>query len=94
MLLPDSLDAPIEHVSVGDARETLGLFMCPPGEAKRQITSMQNKSQERIDRAKECNTRQRDVWFLMDHQLWPKIWYGLCSLSAPWKQLDGCLRQK
>ena len=29
----------------------------------------------------------------MDHQLWPKVGYGLCSLSAPWKQLDGYLRQ-
>ena len=30
----------------------------------------------------------------MVHQLWPKLGYGICILSAPWKELDRCLRQK
>ena len=38
--------------------------------------------------------RRRDIWFLLDHQLWPKVSYGLCTLSAPWKELDGCLMNK
>ena len=36
--------------------------------------------------------RRRDIWFLLVHQLWPKVGYGLCSLSAPWKELEGYLR--
>ena len=67
VLMSTGSDAPIEHLSAGDARETLGAFTCPSGEVKGQIPSMQNKSQEWIDRAKECNPQQRDMWFLMDH---------------------------
>ena len=53
--LPDGLDAPIEHFSAGDARETLGVFTCLSNEAKVQITSIQNTSREWIDKAKEGN---------------------------------------
>ena len=55
---------------------------------------MQEKAQEWLDRAKEAKLRRRDVWFLLDHQLWPRVGYGLCSLSTEWKMLDDCLRQK
>ena len=58
------------------------------------IASMKNKAWEWIDKAKEVKMQQRDVWFPMDHQLWPKVGYILCSLSTPRKELDGCLRQK
>ena len=30
----------------------------------------------------------------MDHQLWPKIGYGLCSVYAPLKELVRCLNNK
>ena len=92
--LPDGSDAPIENLSAGDTRETLGVFTRPYGKAKGQLTSIQYKSKEWSDRIQEGNQRQRDVWFLIDHQLWPTVGYGLCSLSAPWNHLDGCLRQK
>ena len=59
-----------------------------------QLESMQEKTQEWIDRAKEGKLRRRDVWFLLDHQLWPKVGYGLCSVTAPWKELDDVLRIK
>ena len=55
--MPDGSDAPIEHLSAEDARETLGVFTRPSSEAKEHITSMQNKLQECIDRAKEGNPR-------------------------------------
>ena len=92
--MPNGSYAPIEHLSVDTAKETLGVFSCPSGKAKGQIKAMQTKAQEWIDRAKEGKLRRRDVWFLLEHQLWPKVGYGISSLSAPWKELDGCLRNK
>ena len=92
--MPDGTQVPIEHLSVDSAKETLGVYSCPSGKATAQIKSMQTKAQGWIDRAKEGKLRRRDVWFLMDHQLWPKVGYGISSLSAPWKDLDGCLRTK
>lgn len=93
--MPDGSMVPIEHLSIDTGRETLGVYTAPSGKAASQIESMQDKSQEWIDRTKEGGyLRRRDIWFLVDNQLWPKVGYGLCSLSAPWKELDGCLRTK
>ena len=92
--MPDGACVPIEHLSVDTARETLGVFTCPSGQAKAQIKSMNDKAQGWLDRAKEGKLRRRDVWFLLEHQLWPKCGYGLCSLAAPWKELDGCMNNK
>jgi len=92
--MPDGRSVPIEHLSVDAAHETLGVFTCPSGKANEQIKSMQQKAQDWLDRAKEGKLRRRDVWSLLDRQLWPKVGYGLCSLFAPWKDLDGCLNNK
>ena len=92
--LPDGSYAPIDHLSVDTARETLGVYTCPSGKSSSHIDAMKKKAQEWIDRGKEGYLRRRDVWFLLDHQLWPKLSYGLCSLSASWKELDDCLRTK
>ena len=92
--MPDGSMTPIEHLSVDTAKETLGVYTCPSGKAKAQIKAMQQKAQDWIDRAKEGKMRRRDIWFLLDHQLWPKVSYGLCTISAPWKELDGCLKNK
>ncbi len=79
------------YLSVDTAKETLGVFSCPLGKAEANIKLIQTKAQECIDRAKEGKLQRRDVWFLLDHQLWPKVGYGVSSLSAPWKELIGCL---
>ena len=92
--LPDGKEVAIKHLLVDTSKETLGVFTCPSGKAKGQITLMNDKAQEWIDRAKEGHLSHRDVWFLQDHQLWPKLGYALGSLSAPWRELDDCLRQK
>ena len=65
--MPNGSHAPIEHLSVDTAKETLGVFSCPSGKAKGQIKAMQTKAQEWIDRAKEGKLRRRDVWFLLKH---------------------------
>ena len=92
--MPEGGPVQIKHLSVDEARETLGVYTCPSGHVKAPIKSMQMKAQEWLNRAKEGRLRRRDVWFLLDHQLWPKVGYGLCSVAAPWKELDGCLNNK
>ena len=35
---------------------------------------------------------RRDIWFLVDHQLWPHLSYGLCSnTSSSFDDLTSCL---
>ncbi len=80
--IPDGLLIPIELLLVDTGREALGVFTCPSGDALSQIKSMQDKAQDWIDLAKEVKLHQHDIWFLMDHQLWSKVVYGLCSLAA------------
>ncbi len=92
--MPDGSFVPIEHLSVDAARETLGVYTCPSGKSTGHIKAMKDKAQSWIDRAKEGHMRRRDVWFLLDRQLWPKVGYGLSSLSAPWKELEGCLKSQ
>ena len=92
--LLDGTNMSIEHLSVSDSQETLGVPTCPNGNEEGKLKSMHNKAQEWTDQAKEGHPRQRDIWFLMEHQLWPKVGYGLFSLSLPWQELDGCLRRQ
>ena len=77
----------IEHLKVDVAKEMLGVKVCPTGAAVVQFLSMKKKAQQWIDRARESKLQRRDIWFLVDRQLWPKLGYGLCSVIALWKDL-------
>ena len=83
-----------EHLGVGTAKETLGVFVCPNGTAEEQLKSIKIKAQDWIDRAKDSHFRRRDVWFLVDHHLWPKLSHSLCSVEAPWEKLEMALKNK
>ena len=89
--MPDGTMCQIEHLSVDTARETLGVFTCPSGNFGTHLSSMKKKGQEWIDRAKESHLMRRDIWFLLDCQLWPKLGYGVGCVSMSWKTLEGCL---
>ena len=80
--MPDGSYAPIAHLSVDTAKETLGVFSCPSGKGQGQIAAMKTKAQEWIDRAKEGKLRRQDIWFLLKHQLWPKVGYGISSITS------------
>ena len=76
--MPDGTMAPIEHLSVSKDKKTLGVFTCPTGSSPDQLKLMQEKTQNWIDRSKEGKLSRRDIWFLLDNQLWPKVLeYGL-----------------
>ena len=81
--MPDGSLVEIDHLLVDIAKETLGVFMCPSGDASSQLLSMLQKCQNWIDRVVESHLQMRDIWFLLDHQLWPRLGYGICSISAP-----------
>ena len=87
----DGNGALIEHLGVDVAKETLGVFVCPSGVANQQLDVVKSKAQEWTSRAEDSKLRRRDVWFLVDHQLWPKLSYGLCSVETPWKILEKVL---
>ena len=55
---------------------------------------MQNKADEWISRAKEGTLSRRDVWFLLDRQLWPRVGYGLNRKTWHWYKLSDCLKNK
>ena len=87
----DGQGALIEHLGVNMAKETLGVFVRPSGVADKQLEVIQAKAQEWTSRAEDSKLRRRDVWFLVDHQLWPRLSYKLCSVEAPWDMLDEVL---
>ena len=92
--LPDGSQVPIESVSVDTEKETLGVWSCPSGNSTKAITSMKEKGQEWLDRAKESKLSRRDVWFLVDTQFWPKVSYGLCCNTSSLQQLTLCLKKQ
>ena len=89
--MPDGTMCQIEHLSVDTAKETLGVFTCPSGNFGTHLLSMKKQGQEWIDRAKESHLMRRDIWFLLDGQLWPKLGYGIGCVASPWKLLEVCL---
>ena len=62
---------PIEHLGVDVAKETLVVFVCPSCAVDMQLDVIKSKAQEWTRRAEDSKLRRRDVWFLVDHQLWP-----------------------
>ena len=86
--MPDGAMCQIEHLSVDTARKTLGVFTCPSGNFGVQLLNMKKKGQEWIDRAKESRLMRRDMWFLLDCQLWPELGYGIECVASPWKSLE------
>ena len=92
--MPDGNMVSIEHCSVETVKETLGNWTCPSGAAEETLKAMQEKAQAWVDRAKEGKLMRRDVWFLLDRQMWPGVGFGIGSCMASWKQLSLCLKKQ
>jgi len=89
--MPDGSEVEIDHLPVTQARETLGVWSSPDGNATESLTQMREKAQDWIDRAKEGTLRRRDVWFLLDVQFWPRVGYGICCSMATHAKLESAL---
>ena len=92
--LPDGSTAPIRHLGVDHAEETLGIHSCPSGKQSEHIKKMQDKANKWIGRAKDSNLGRRDVWFLVERQLWTGLRYGLCCNSSKWSVIENALRKQ
>jgi hypothetical protein len=90
--MPDGSLAPIDHLPVDTPKETLGVWTCPTGDPAGSLTAMREKAQNWLDRAKEGNLTRRDIWFLLDKQMWPSAGYGLSSNMAKLADLELCLK--
>jgi hypothetical protein len=89
--MPDGSEVKIDHLPVTQARELLGVWSSPDGNAKESLLKMKEKAQEWVDQAKEGRLRRRDVWFLLDVQFWPRVGYGICCNMAKHSKLDSVL---
>ena len=89
--MSDLSQAQIEHSAVDTAKETLGLFSSHVGDSRASLDTMKNKADEWIARAKEVTLSRRDVWFLLDRQLWPRVGYELSKNTSHWHKLTYCL---
>ena len=89
--LADGSFAQIEHLGVNEPTKTLGSMTCPSGCNKGAIKYMQTKATAWKDMVAAGKLSQRNIWFMMDKQFWPRVSYGLCTVSASYKDLSECL---
>jgi hypothetical protein len=64
---------------------------CPTGCSQGAILQMREKAQKWIEKVRGGNLHRRNVWFLLDKQFWPRVAYGISSISANFAELDQCL---
>jgi hypothetical protein len=36
---------------------------------------------------------QRNIWFMLDRQFWPRLGFGICNNTASWDDLEYCLKK-
>ncbi len=82
----------IKHLSVNSVVKTLGLMTCPLGSNKAGLNRMQMQCQEWVDRIASRKMSRRNMWFMADRQLWPRVGYGICNNTATWEELEGCFK--
>lgn len=92
--MPDGTEVVIDHLPVTQARETLGVWSSPAGNANESLVKMNKKAQEWVDQAKEGRLGQWDVCFLLDVQFWPRVGYGICCNMAKHAKLESALRKQ
>ena len=89
--LEDGSYAEIEHLDINTPKKTLGSMTAPTGNNAGALAQMKENAEEWLARATGANLYKRNVWFLLDKQLWPKVAYGISTISAPFEKLDKCL---
>jgi hypothetical protein len=86
--MPNGTTVPIQHLDVFEPRKMLGASQCPAGSGRGGIELLQKRAQEWTDQIMKGTPNRRQVWFSMDHQLLPKIAYGMCCNTAPIGELN------
>ncbi len=91
-LVDRSLDD-IKHLPVSRAVKTLGSMTCPSGSNVAALQQMQTQGQEWVDRVKSRKLSQHNIWFMLDHQFWPRLGFGICNNTASCDDLEYCLKK-
>ena len=89
--LADRSNTPIDHLAVTKPSKTLRFMTCPMGCSDGALTQMVEKVQGWIDRARSGKLHKRKLWFLLEKQFWPKVSFGISSITTPFEVLDECL---
>lgn len=89
--LEDGSDATIEHLPISSPTKTLGSMTTPTGCNKGAIGQMLEKDQTWIERVKSSKLHRRNIWFLLNVQFWPKVSFGIGTVTAPFEILAECL---
>jgi hypothetical protein len=71
----------------------LGLMTCPSGSNAVALQQMQTQGQEWVDQVKSGKLSQRNLWFMLDQQFWPRLGFGICNNKASWEDLEYCLKK-
>jgi hypothetical protein len=78
----------IEHLNIDIPTKTLGLMTASTGSNAEAIKQMKDKAEAWLAQAKAGKLHKQNVWFLMDKQFWPKVVYGIGTVSAPFQELE------
>ncbi len=91
---PDNPMAAIVHLGVDEASKTLASMTCPSGDLAKALMRILDKAQAWIDDSKNSKLSRRYLWFLVHRQFWPKVGFGLGTLSAPFDVLTNTLHHQ
>jgi hypothetical protein len=84
----------MDHKSVNHAKKTLGSMTSPDGDSLAGIRMIQEKAQSWINAVQNGHLHQRNVWFSLKVQFWPRIGYGLCRATATFQELAESLHRQ
>ena len=92
--LPGGGSAAIAHRPVSHAEKMLGALTSPDGDSTSAILQMQEKAQQWVDAVRNSHLHQRNVWFLLGVQFWPRVGYSICNLTATYDELEHSLQRQ
>jgi hypothetical protein len=92
--LPGSYAVAISHKSAKHGEKTFSAMTSPDGNSATSIKMIHEKAQQWINAVWNGHLHQRNVWFLLKVQFWPRIGYGLCSLPATFQELENALHRQ
>jgi hypothetical protein len=87
--LPDGTTAPIQHLSVHTAMVTLGGSTCPSGQPAGMIHFISTKACDWSQLTCNSGKWPRDFHISVERKFWPRIQYGLCANTSPFRTVNG-----
>ncbi len=84
----------ISHKSAKHGEKTLGAMTSLDGNSAASIKMIQEKAQQWINAVQNGHLHQRNIWFLLKVQFWPRIGYSLCSSMATFQEQENALHRQ